>query len=246
MTTPRTATEVATMIGTATVSNDSQSMVEVRPVPHEVTEAQRLAEDMVMVPRSTLEQMFLRLGLHMPSELMSTLASMGTAASTAAPGPSYLEQIHATPMEYHPHIIEALKTFKRNHRLGNESNEARLAGMQVLLEEISSAQRITAPELIMRNIDGSDSGDSNYNPADHRITMLGKLSIITFLHEIGHAVFQYDEHMARVWSIKLFKKVYPKAYARLEVHNGFVLKMPEHRVAVPVVASGPAEGEVTP
>jgi hypothetical protein len=149
----------------------------------------------------------------------------------------YMAQILATPVEYHPHIIEALRDFKRNHKIGNESNEARLEGMRVLLAEIACSQGIRCPELEMRNINGRDSGLSYYDKVNHKIVMRGKLSIVTLLHEIAHSVFRHDEHMARVWSINLFKKVYPKAFKRLEVVDGFVLKIRDNTIQAPVSAS---------
>jgi hypothetical protein len=155
---------------------------------------------------------------------------------------SYMDQLLATPVTYHEHIIEALKDFKRYHKLGNESDALRLEGMRALLNEVASNNGTVVPSLRMGNMDSGDSGTSYYDHDAHEIVMQGKLSIITFLHEIGHAVYGYDEHMARVWSINLFKKVYPKAFARLEVHDGFVLRMRDDRVQAPVIAAGPEGG----
>jgi hypothetical protein len=150
----------------------------------------------------------------------------------------YMQGLLATEITYHPYVIEALKTFKGNHKIGNESDETRLQGLKVLLDEIARSHNITPPALSMVNIDGGHSGGSYYDELSNSIVMTGKLSIITFLHEIAHAVYGHDEQMARAWSIKLFKKVYPKAFARLKVSNGFVLTMQDNTVAIPVVASG--------
>lgn len=184
--------------------------------------------------------------------LMRMLASLGRSPNrTASPAMNedvaddgaYMAEIIATPMTYPPQIVEALRDFKRHHKLGTESNASRLEAMKILLAEIACAHGTPIPTLTMANIDGGNSGRSHYNSATHAIHMEGKLSIITFLHECAHAIYGHDEHMARVWSIKLFKKVYPKAFRNLRVSDGFVLSMPNALLAMPVVNGGEVQPE---
>lgn len=56
---------------------------------------------------------------------------------------------------------------------------------------------------------------SNFNPRTNTITMNGKPSIITALHEYAHALGE-DEFGACVYSFQLFSAVFPKAYAKLK------------------------------
>lgn len=97
--------------------------------------------------------------------------------------------------------------------------------MKELVEKLADAYGLPRPILKMRNIttDG-DSGSSSYQPATNTITMRGKLSIITLLHEFAHAR-GYDERKAVAWSVSLFARVYPKQYARL-IHEGHTLRLP--------------------
>lgn len=53
-------------------------------------------------------------------------------------------------------------------------------------------------------------------------------SIISTLHEIGHAKFGNSELQACAWSVKLFKEVFPKAYAKLEWHSHMLKKGKSH------------------
>ena len=48
-------------------------------------------------------------------------------------------------------------------------------------------------------------------------------SIISTLHEIGHAKFGPNELKACAWSVQMFQTVFPKAYSKLEWH-GHMLK----------------------
>jgi len=83
-----------------------------------------------------------------------------------------------------------------------------------------------APELHFAEMDGGFSGASSCRrrgdgkPAV--ITMRGKLSVVTFLHEFAHALGR-DERGACRWSINLFRSVFPEQYARLRA-DGHTLK----------------------
>jgi hypothetical protein len=59
------------------------------------------------------------------------------------------------------------------------------------------------------------SGSSNYNRLTHTITMEGKISILTFLHEFGHAR-GFDETDATLWSVNIFKRTFPVSYSKLK------------------------------
>lgn len=51
-----------------------------------------------------------------------------------------------------------------------------------------------------------------------------RASIISLLHEVGHAIFGESELEACAFSIKLFAKVFTKEYAKLEWH-GHMLRL---------------------
>jgi hypothetical protein len=59
------------------------------------------------------------------------------------------------------------------------------------------------------------------------IVLEGKLSIITLLHEFAHIIRGSDEVECRKWSMNLFRKVYPKQFARLNIVNGMAYKSEE-------------------
>ena len=63
--------------------------------------------------------------------------------------------------------------------------------------------------------EGSDSLRSTYNHHTRTITMVGKLSVITLLHEFAHALLGKREDFAQDWSINLFRIIYPRAFEGL-------------------------------
>lgn len=64
-------------------------------------------------------------------------------------------------------------------------------------------------------LEDSPSGRSNYNPALNAITLHGRLSVLTFLHEWGHVLKGHSEYEACVWSVNLFRRVFPDNFDRL-------------------------------
>jgi hypothetical protein len=55
------------------------------------------------------------------------------------------------------------------------------------------------------------------------IELVGKLSVITFLHEWGHVLKGWSEYEACKWSINLFRRVFPVQYSRLNT-DGHILR----------------------
>jgi len=85
--------------------------------------------------------------------------------------------------------------------------------------------RIEKPTLTFGCLDGGSSRASCYLPGEHRITLTGTLSVVTFLHEFAHALGM-DERDACKWSVNLFRKCFPKQYSRL-IHVGHMLVRPQ-------------------
>lgn len=119
-------------------------------------------------------------------------------------------------------VIPALKKFKDRKAFGTKTNKTRLKYMQILVKDFAEVYNVEPPTVEVEGIDLSkkvkdtndDSGSSSYSPATKTITMRGKLSIITVLHEFAHHLGK-NERLAAIWSINLFRKVYPNQFAKL-------------------------------
>ena len=74
------------------------------------------------------------------------------------------------------------------------------------------------------------SGNSYYNTQTQDICLVGKLSVVTFLHEWAHAI-GLDQENAIGWSQGLFKIGFPNSFARAVKRGGLALK-PEDVEAV--------------
>lgn len=120
-------------------------------------------------------------------------------------------------------VITALKEFKRNHKYSMLPGDmqAREEAMRQMLAVFCTALNIQPVE--MRSFDLSLTGNSApsyYDSIERCITMIGKLSVITFLHEFAHALNpEGGEDFARMWSLTLFRKVYPKSFERLYMRS---------------------------
>ncbi len=123
---------------------------------------------------------------------------------------------------FNPATLRAIRRFARANpwRGGTDEREEKFRGLNQSL----AAYGIPEPELRFGDIDGSSSGASHYIPALHRIVIVGKLSVVTYLHEFAHARGMGERGACR-WSINLFRRVFPCQYARL-VGRGHMLIRP--------------------
>lgn len=73
------------------------------------------------------------------------------------------------------------------------------------------------------NIPGA-SGSSMFDGSS--IILDGKFSVITYLHEFGHAR-GFDETDATIWSTNLFKRIFPISYSKLQGSNHTLVQTPQ-------------------
>lgn len=151
------------------------------------------------------------------------IAIMSQLSRVQDPYPQSVEEVLDDHMKFKKGAVEVLQRFKNKHV---RDNSERFEAMVSLAAELSTIYEIATPSLKAEDCTPSGfSGASSYAPETHEITMRGKLSIITFLHEFGHALGK-NEWDATKWSVNLFRKVYPDEFEKLEA-NGHVLVRPE-------------------
>lgn len=130
---------------------------------------------------------------------------------------------------YKPEAIKALRAFKKKKTF-KLSVEERIQAMDELLQSLAQAYTFEKPiTLKAENMVGGFSGASHVKKYADRfeIFLVGKASIITLLHEFAHCR-GYDEHECKVWSLNLFRKVYPKQFEKLVItEHGMAVKQGE-------------------
>lgn len=116
-------------------------------------------------------------------------------------------------MKFKQGVIPIMRLFKQNcpYKLGEEN---RKQGLIALNQFLSAIYQIECPLLAFEDINDEHSFGSSYDEFENKITLRGKLSIITFLHEFAHARGA-DEERAVLWSLSLFKRIYPIAFGQL-------------------------------
>lgn len=123
------------------------------------------------------------------------------------------EPIWSDNMKFRIGVIPAMRDFKAKYPY-SVGMEARRQGLAVLLETLSGIYEIEEPELEFTEPEKETSWESYYSEDSHKIVMVGKLSIITFLHEFAHCR-GFDEVEAVKWSLSLFKRIFPIAFDKL-------------------------------
>ena len=138
--------------------------------------------------------------------------------------PATVLEILDDEITYPDQLLSVMRIFAAS-KPWNGSLESRKRKFSDVNRMMAKACGIKPPKLIFRKIDGGDTGGSHYTPRVHRIVIVGKLSVVTFLHEFGHAL-GFGEREACRWSINLFRKCFPRQYSRL-IHVGHTLVRPQ-------------------
>jgi hypothetical protein len=134
--------------------------------------------------------------------------------------PQTVKEVLDDSMKFRPKNIEAVLRFKASHpwRGSIEERELKFLRLHQDLCHIYGKRTL----LGFGQLDGGTSSDSSYCPADDTVTLRGRLSVVTMLHEWGH-VLGKDEHGACRWSINLFKRCFPKQFVKC-AHDGHMLR----------------------
>jgi hypothetical protein len=110
-----------------------------------------------------------------------------------------------------------LEEVKKLH-LWKGSLGEKLEKFKIIHKELN---RITGKDIRLRiNMDAfesanENSGASNWSDGTNTITMVGRLSVITLIHEWGHALGMGEEETS-TWSNDLFKRSFPNSWGRLQ------------------------------
>lgn len=137
--------------------------------------------------------------------------------------PSTVIEILNDEMRFSDDVLQAVQRFAdSNPWRGN--NFSRKEKFRKANRKLAAACNIEPPKLAFGSLIGRSSGSSYYSPRDHQIVLSGRLSVVTYLHEFGHAL-GFDERDACRWSVNLFRACFPVQYSRL-IHVGHMLIHP--------------------
>jgi len=132
----------------------------------------------------------------------------------AADYPGSLEEV-IKDVKYKTETLDALNRFKRSNPWRG-ALPLRMAKFQRLHNDLCEIYgvdyQLRFDPSVMLN---EGSGRSNVSFVSHTITLHGKLSVLTFLHEWGHVLKGSSERQACIWSVNLFRRVFPDNFNRL-------------------------------
>lgn len=128
-------------------------------------------------------------------------------------------------MKFKPAALRAVRAFAWSKPWRGTIAE-RKAKFRRLNRDLARAYGLPKPRLVFHHVEADRfSGASCYRPAVHTITLAGRLSVVTFLHEFAHAR-GYDERQACRWSLNLFRRVFPRSFARCQSDAHTLVRTP--------------------
>jgi hypothetical protein len=126
--------------------------------------------------------------------------------------PATVQEVLDPAMKYRPAALGAVRVFAKS-KPWRGTIAQRKANFRRLNCRLAAAYGIREPRLVFDHVErDADSGASSYWPMGHVITLHGRLSVLTYLHEFAHARGA-DERQACRWSINLFRRCFPRSFA---------------------------------
>ena len=116
-------------------------------------------------------------------------------------------------IKFKPEVLRAVRRFAKMKPWRGTVPE-RQEKCRWLNRALADAYGVDEPRLVFGTDESKDSGSSCYIPSMRTIILKGRLSVVSYLHEVGHFLFGRSEHQACRWSINLFRRVFPKTFAR--------------------------------
>lgn len=130
------------------------------------------------------------------------------------------EEIMAEEQKFKPEVLTLIKGWKKD--LWHDykvSRDMKREALKVLVDKLAD---IYGKPVAIEFID--EAPTSWYSKKYQRIYIAGEPSIVSTLHEFAHHLFGPNELKACRWSIWLFKKSFPRAFAKLK-WKGHMLKI---------------------
>ena len=146
--------------------------------------------------------------------------------SGSAEYPETVEEVLNDESDYREATVKVMEAF-RDAKPWSGSVRSRMSKFYRLHDGLCKAYGIDVPLFFHPSIfRDSYSGNSYFDSRVGYIYMTGKLSVITYLHEFGHALKGPSEHEAVRWSVNLYRLIFPNKFKEL-VAEGHFLRSPE-------------------
>jgi hypothetical protein len=126
--------------------------------------------------------------------------------------PATVNEVLDPAMRFKPAALRAVRRFARSRPWRGTIGERKVK-FQRLNEELADAYGLPRPRLTFFQVEDGLYCNGSYHRHSHTITLYGKLSVVTYLHEFGHAR-GYGERQACRFSINLFRRCFPRSFAR--------------------------------
>lgn len=122
--------------------------------------------------------------------------------------PATVAEVLSDRMKFHPAALAGVRALARAKPWQGTAAERRRK-LELCLDALAAAYRIRRPKLLF----GVPGTVDCYVPLTHTIYLSDRMSVVTFLHEFGHAR-GFDERQTCRWSLNLFRRCFPRSYGR--------------------------------
>jgi hypothetical protein len=128
--------------------------------------------------------------------------------------PATVSEVLDASMKFKPAVLAAVRAYARS-KPWRGTLEERRQKIRALYTALAAAYGIPTPRVVFGDNGEGDSGRSCAIPAMGVVVLRGKNSSVTCLHEFAHCLYGPSERQACRWSLNLFRRCFPKSWARL-------------------------------
>lgn len=122
--------------------------------------------------------------------------------------------------EYSADVLRAVKAYARS-KPWRGTLEERIVKLQTLHAALCAAYD-RQPVLDVGRLTAADASAGAFDPANDIIYLGGKLSVVTYLHQFGHALGKTTRQACR-WSLNLFRRCFPRSFERAQQVGPFLV-----------------------
>jgi hypothetical protein len=138
------------------------------------------------------------------------------------------EEILAEPTpKYRPEVLAFVRAWRQEWQ-GQRRSEDALRALVTGLADVYGRP--------VSSVEFMEVG-AHYEPMSGRVVLVkGKGSVVTALHELAHHLFGVSELKACRWSVHLFRRAFPRAYANTHFEGHLLVKGAGPNVAASALA----------
>lgn len=137
--------------------------------------------------------------------------------------PATVAEVIRPQRQYKPEVLAALRVFRASKPWRGTVEERKGKFLRLHHALCAVYGRRILLDFSIGEIE-TERGNGYCTAEGRIIGLVGKLSVVTYLHEFAHSIFGPDERQACDWSINLYRRIFPRSAARMSTQGHLIVR----------------------